>query len=154
MKKLTYMLYAGILALGITVAAQAQEGKAYGKAFKSESAMNAGDLAERLADKTSLDDVVIHGEISEVCQAEGCWMKLKNPSGADIFIKFKDHAFLIPKNLANHHAYVYGTAVKKEVSVAEQKHLAEDAGATEKEIAKITAPKVELRVNASGVRID
>jgi hypothetical protein len=154
MKKLTYMLCMSVLVLGIAVAAHAQDGKAYGKSFKTEGAMNAGDLSERLGEQKSLDNVVIHGEISEVCQAEGCWMKLKNAAGADIFIKFKDHAFLIPKDLASHHAYVYGTAVKKEVSVEEQKHLAEDAGVSAKEIAKITAPKVELRVNATGVVID
>jgi hypothetical protein len=154
MNRLFKTLTAGALALVVALPAIAQTGKLYGKKFKSETAFAATELSRRMADKKDMDNVVISGEISEVCQAEGCWMKMKNEAGADIFVKFKDHAFLIPKDLAGHKAYVSGKAVKKIVSVADQKHYAEDAGKSADEIAQITQPKEELRVDATGVVIE
>ena len=44
-----------------------------------------------------------------------------------------------------------GKTFKKTTSVAELKHLAEDAGKTKKEIKKIKAPKEEIRFEADGV---
>ena len=80
-------------------------------------------------------------------------MKLKNENGADVFVKFKDHEFVIPKDRAGRAAIVSGIAKKKTISVDDQKHYAEDAGASEAEIAKITQPKEELRIEATGVMI-
>src|SRR5207237_4309974 len=111
MNKLIKTLAAGAFALAISVPAIAQSGKLYGKKFKSDKAFAATELSRRLGDNTKMDNVVLTGEISQVCQAEGCWMKLKNEAGADVFIKFKDHSFVIPKDLAGHKALVNGTAV-------------------------------------------
>ena len=148
------MIAAGALTLAFSITAMAQEGTKYGKPFKTAKSFAATELVKKMGDKTSMDNVVITGEISQVCQAEGCWMKMKNDAGEDIFVKFKDHAFLIPKDLAGHKAIVNGKAIKKTVSVDELRHLAEDAGKTEQEIAAITEPRVELRVEATGVIID
>lgn len=146
-------MVAGAFALAIAIPSMAQGGKLYGKKFKPETAFSATELNRRMGEKEKMD-VVLNGEISQVCQAEGCWMKMKNEAGDDIFVKFKDHSFVIPKDLAGHKAFVNGTAIRKTVSIEEQKHLAEDAGKSEDEIAKITAPRVELRVEATGVVID
>ena len=154
MGKLIKIIAASAIALAFTIPSFAQSGTVYGKKFKTKNAYPATELSSRMGDKEKLENVVVEGEISEVCQAEGCWMKLKNSAGENIFVKFKDHAFLIPKDLAGHKAYVSGTASRKTVSVEDQKHYAEDAGKTDDEIAKITAPKVELRVDATGVIID
>lgn len=63
----------------------------------------------------------------------------------------KDHAFLLPKDLAGKKALVNGTLVKKVQSVAEQKHYLEDAGASAEEMAKITQPKETYVMQATGV---
>ena len=154
MNKMIKALAVSAFALALAAPASAQDGKAYGKKFKSDNAFAAMELNRRMGDKDKLENVVIKGEISQVCQAEGCWMKMKNEAGEDIFVKFKDHAFLIPKDLAGHKAYVSGTASRKTVSVHDQQHYAEDAGKSADEIAKITQDKVELRVDATGVVID
>jgi hypothetical protein len=154
MNKLIKAISACSLALALASSVSAQTGTAYGKKFKTEKSIEVTELAKTMGARDKMEKVVIAGEISQVCQAEGCWMKMKNASGEDIFVKFKDHAFLIPKDLAGHKAYVSGTAIRKTVSVDDQKHYAEDAGKSEEEIAKITEPKVELRVDATGVVIE
>jgi len=154
MKKVFNTLAIALLVLIGTTTAFAQKGTAYGKKFKTEKAFNAAELNRRMGTAEKMENVVITGEISQVCQAEGCWMKMKNETGADIFVKFVDHAFLIPKDLAGRKAWVNGRAVRKTVSVEDQKHYAEDEGLSADEIAKITTPKVELRVDATGVIIE
>ena len=154
MYKLIKIFAAGVLALAITIPAIAQNGKSYGKKFKTREAFAATELSRRMGDKPNMDDVVISGEITEVCQAMGCWLKLKNEAGEDVFVKIKDHAFLMPKDIAGRKAYVYGNVVKKTVSVDELRHYAEDAGKSTDEIAKITEGKTELRVVAKGIAIE
>lgn len=152
MKKYTILLVAAFsMMTAVDVQAQKAKGTPYGKAFKVQSVKTPEQLMETLSAKSPVNNVVVEGQIAQVCQAEGCWMKLKNAKGEDIMVKFKDHAFLIPKDLAGKTATVYGNASKKTISVAERKHMAEDAGATESEIAAINAPKDEVRIEATGI---
>jgi len=153
MKKLFIPLLAIALASSAVPAAAKKKGKLYGAEFSSSNLIPAAELSGKMGTSTSLPGVVVSGTIAQVCQAEGCWIKLKNEAGEDVFVKFKDHAFLVPKDLAGRRAVVSGTAVKKTVSVAERRHLAEDAGATAEQIAAITEPKEELRIEATGIRV-
>lgn len=148
MKQLFLLFAFGFSALAL----QAQT--RYGKSFESKDAITVQTLSNKLEKKSPIENVVVRGEIAEVCQAEGCWVKLKNPGAADIMVKFKDHAFLVPKDIAGKQMIVYGKAGVKKVSVAEQKHLAEDAGMSEKEIAAITQEKVQARIDAVGVVVE
>lgn len=152
MKKLLFIAAVTLFAGANTTFAQTNWTK-YGQEFKIENVHTMRSLAKAMTDKPELDNIKLEGRISQVCQSEGCWMKLKNADGEDVFVKFKDHAFLVPKDLSGRAAIVTGKAVKKEVSVDEQRHLAEDAGASEAEIARITSPKQELRIEAVGVMV-
>jgi hypothetical protein len=152
MKKLLLGIFSVTLLLSATeIATAGGKGKLYGKEFSTAKATKPEDLSKTMGGKTTMENVVLEGTIAQVCQAEGCWLKLKNTAGQDILIKFKDHAFLVPKDIAGKTAVINGTAVKKVVSVEEQKHMAEDAGSSPSDIAAITAPKEELRVEATGV---
>ena len=151
MKKLLFI--AGVSLFAGIFESNAQSGwSKYGKEFKIENVETMQSLARVMSDKKEAE-VKLEGRISQVCQAEGCWMKLKNNNGDDVFVKFKDHEFVIPKDMAGRAAIVSGIAKKKVISVEDQKHYAEDAGASEAEIAKITQPKEELRIEATGVMI-
>jgi hypothetical protein len=151
MKKILYSLaIAGCMCIGSNNLS-AQEKTKYGKDFSIENVMTINSFKTAIGDKKELKNITLEGRISQVCQAEGCWMKLKNEDGEDIFVKFKDHSFLIPKDLAGKASVVHGTATRKVVSVAERKHLAEDAGVGKEEIEKITTPKEELRIDATGI---
>jgi hypothetical protein len=98
-----------------------------------------------------LNDVTISGPVDEVCQAKGCWVTMKLPSGKSMTMKFKDYAFFMPKDCSGKTVTAHGKMFIKTTSVAELKHLAEDAGKSKKEIKKIKAPKQEVRFEADGV---
>jgi len=134
--------------------AQAQEGKEtyYGKKFETGRTMDVAQFSDAIKNTDKLANIRVKGSISQVCQSAGCWVRLQNPNGGDVFVKFKDH-FTIPMDLAGATATVYGTASKKTVSVADQRHFAEDAGKSAEEIAKITQPKDEIRIDATGILI-
>jgi hypothetical protein len=152
MKKLLTLIASGILYAGVASAQQ------YGNTFKADNAMDVPALAKVMTQVAKMDKVVVKGKITQVCQAAGCWIKLKNEAGDDVFVKFKEidgkHELTVPKNIAGKTATVYGTASKKTISVKQQKHFAEDAGASNAEIAKITQDKQQLRIDATGVVVN
>lgn len=148
-----------ILGLGLTtVNAQnkADKGaKLYGEAFNQSEMYSPGRLPVLMKDKSEISDIVLTGYVTEVCQKEGCWLKMTTQKGSEdeIFVKMKDHAFLLPKNIAGKRAVVFGTVEKKEQSVKEQQHYLEDAGASQDEIDAITTPKATFVLSATGVKI-
>lgn len=150
MKKLLSILAIALVA----TTAQAQEGKQtyYGKKFENGRTMDVAQFSDAMKSTDKLANIRVMGTLSQVCQSAGCWVRLQNPNGEDVFVKFKDH-FTIPMDLAGASAVVCGTASKKSVSVADQRHFAEDAGKSAEEIAKITEPKDEIRIDATGILI-
>ncbi len=151
MKKIAFILAATALLAGVTFHADGR--KAYGKTFKVASVQTPEQLAAKMETTTTLNSVVVKGPIAQVCQAEGCWLKLKNSAGEDMLVKFKNHSFLVPKDLTGV-ATVYGTATKKTISVDEQRHMAEDAGKTADEIQAINTPRTEVRIESTGIIVD
>ncbi len=152
MKKLFIIFTCAVLS-GNAATAQSDKPTPYGKEFKAEKTMDMAAFNNAIDKTDKIANVTVSGTISEVCQAAGCWVKLKNPNGEDVFVKFKDH-FTIPLDMAGKNAIVHGTASRKTISVEERKHLAEDAGKTADEIAKITSPKKEVRIDATGIIIN
>lgn len=135
------------------LALHAETKNTYGKTFKVANVQTPEELATKMATTNTLQNVVVKGPIAQVCQAEGCWLKLKNAAGEDVLVKFKNHAFLVPKDLAGT-ATVFGTATRKTISVEEQRHMAEDAGKSDAEIQTITAPKMEVRIESTGIMVE
>ena len=129
-------------------------GDAFGAGVsKSESPVAFADVVKQLDTADSVN-VVMKAKVSEVCQAKGCWMNLVDPvasSDESLFVKFKDYAFFVPKDIAGRDVLVEGLAFKEETSVSELRHYAEDAGKSEEEIAKITEPVTEKKFMATGV---
>jgi hypothetical protein len=79
-------------------------------------------------------------------------MELAN--GEKMTVKFKDYAFFMPMDCSGKTVTFTGKAMIKTISVAELKHLAEDAGKSKKEIKKIKKEKKEYRFEASGVELN
>jgi hypothetical protein len=95
----------------------------------------------------------VTGTVKQVCKSEGCWLRLDDGSKDGIMVKMKDHSFFVPKDIDGKTVYVSGKAVRKTTSVKELQHYAEDAGKSKEEIAKITEPKVEITMEATGVKV-
>ena len=92
-------------------------------------------------------------DIKSVCKKKGCWMNMPLANGKEVFVKFKDYAFFVPLNADGSKAIVSGKAFIDEVSVAELRHYAQDAGKSKEEIEKIKAPKITYAFLADGVLI-
>ncbi|MBX2846564.1 MAG: DUF4920 domain-containing protein [Saprospiraceae bacterium] len=116
------------------------------------------DHSAMLAKFTDMQDgdsiqVKFSTKINEVCQKKGCWMNVALNDDTEAFVKFKDYGFFVPMDASGSDAVMEGMAYKSVVSVADQKHYAEDAGKTQEEIDAITEPKEEYTFLASAVKI-
>ncbi len=144
--------------VGVFMFAGVAHAQQYGKTFNTEEAIEVTELASKLKSKNKVENIAVTGTITEVCQKAGCWVKLENEGQDDVFVKFKEedgnHEMVVPKDIAGKTITVYGVASKKTTSVKDQKHYAEDAGASKEEIAKITKPKEELRIDAVGAVVN
>jgi hypothetical protein len=133
-------------------AESAKPGVVYGK--YSEEGMkpiSVNDLEKKMTDNKF--DGKIQGKVVEVCQAMGCWAKLKKEDGTTVMIKVKDHEFAMPMDMIGRTVVVEGKAELKETSVAMLKHYAEDGGKSKEEVDKIKEPKKEVIMTIKGVKV-
>ncbi len=110
-------------------------------------------MPEMLTKMQSVDSlpVKVKGTVESVCQVKGCWVNLRDEQAGDMFVKFKDYAFFLPKDIAGREVVMEGYAFRETTSVEDLKHYAEDEGKSKAEIDAITEPKEELKFMASGV---
>ena len=127
-------------------------GKSFGEGVKKGDIITTAEIAKTLGDSTK-KDMKVTGEVVLVCQKKGCFMNLAMPNGETMYVNFKDYAFFMPKDLAGKKVVIDGFAERKETSVEDLKHFAEDAKKSKEEIAKITKSKKEIVFEAKGVVI-
>lgn len=128
----------------------------FGAGVDATTILNTTEMGEAYATLQPQDTLLtsFEAEVTEVCQAKGCWMKLDLGEGRTAMVKFKDYGFFMPKDLAGKKVVVQGKAFVEMMSVEDQKHYAEDAGSSPEEIEAIEAPAKTLGFEASGVRIN
>ncbi|WP_437396972.1 DUF4920 domain-containing protein [Flagellimonas lutimaris] len=148
--------FTAVFLLGILLVSCKQEtiqGDYFGEEFEvSGKASKTSAPFDQISAKDSIQTQIV-GEIKEVCQSKGCWMKVQLESNDEVFVRFKDYGFFVPKDAAGKKVVMNGAAFLEEMSVEDQRHYAEDEGASEDELAQITAPKKTLRFEADGVLI-
>ena len=133
------------------------DGKTFGEKIDAKNAVAYDDLLPKLkalkgADK--IENVKISGSVEAVCKAKGCWMNISSQKGEpSMFVKFKDYAFFMPKDIAGKKVVMTGYAFKEVTDVESLRHFAQDEGKSKEEIAKITKPLEEYKFMASGVLI-
>ena len=130
---------------------QAAKGVVYGKVSEEKNIVPVDELKTKLVDNKFEGQV--KGKVVEVCQAEGCWIKIQRADGSSMMVRSKDHAFLMPANIVGRSVVIEGTAVVKEVSEDMRKHYAEDAGKSKEEIAKIKGSEKDVQFSAQGVKV-
>jgi hypothetical protein len=71
--------------------------------------------------------VKIQGQITEVCQAKGCWMILVD---GDTYarVTFEDYGFFVPIDTSMQRSVVYGVLTESVLTGAQAEHFAQDAG--------------------------
>ena len=154
MKQLFSLLIALFVLAGVKAqdAESAKPGVVYGKYSEAGvTPISVNDLEKKMTDNKF--DGKIQGKVVEVCQAMGCWAKLKKDDGTTVMIKVKDHEFAMPMDMIGRTVVVEGKAEKKETSVAMLKHYAEDAGKSKEEVEKIKDSKKEVIMTIKGVKV-
>ena len=135
---------------------KAQVGETFGAGVspRAEStAISAKVLSKKLKKSGKVKDVAVKGKVLEVCDKKGCWITVETENKEKFFVKMKDYGFFMPTALAGKTVVLEGNAEKKVISVDEQKHYAEDAKKSQKEIDAITEPKEEIRFMANGIKV-
>src|SRR5262245_10424040 len=111
MKKIFSLLTAlsAMIVLHAQDAESAKPGVVYGKYSEAGTTpISVNDLDKKMTENKF--DGKIQGKVVEVCQAMGCWAKLKKEDGSTIMIKVKDHEFAMPKDIVGRTIVVEGKA--------------------------------------------
>ncbi len=132
----------------------AEPGTSFGQTTTAENAITVDQLFSIMQSKEKKTgfQVKIKGVVTQVCEKEGCWIKVQSPDGS-MLVKMKDHKFLVPLVLNGKTIVIDGTADEKMTTVEQLRHYAEDAGKSKEEIAKITEPRKEITVQAKGILV-
>lgn len=144
-----------LLALGVNAQdkekVQAAKGVVYGIVSEEIKPIAPDEI------KTNLVNDQFEGQVkarvTEVCKAEGCWIKVQKADGSSMMVRVKDHKFLMPENIVGKSVLIEGNATVKEVSEEMRKHYAEDGGKSKEEIAKIKGPEKDVQFSAKGVKV-
>lgn len=156
MKKI--ILLAAAISIGYAVNAQppkvpANKGDHFGSVKPTaDNAISVDQAVEKVKGTNNAVDVKVKGKVTAVCQAMGCWIKVQSANG-EMTVRMKDHAFFVPTELSGKNVIIDGTVQEKVTSVEELKDVAEDAGKSKEEIAKITQPKKEVVISAKGILV-
>ena len=104
--------------------------------------------------------IEIRGEVVEVCQRRGCWLRMA-PTGSGetdgVFVKFTcpiEGERLIPMAALGQPILVEGTLIVETISEAERRHYASDAGATSAEIDKIVGSTTQVRITSGAAHVE
>lgn len=154
MKKLILAASFALFAIGgyaQTDITPAAPGVTYGEGTTAENAIPVENL-KKLVKKGEYEGK-IKGKVVEVCAKKGCFIKLEQPNGEPMMVKFKNYGFFMPQDLLGKEIVLEGRAFENELSVDQLKHYAEDAGKSKEEIEKIKKPKKSIQFEASGVLV-
>jgi hypothetical protein len=151
-------LYSLIILLFITACVQGQppsvpadKGATFGAKTTPEDAITVDQLVSIMKSREGKKtEVKLKGTVTSVCEAMGCWIKIRSTDG-DMMVKMKDHSFFVPLALNGKEVVIAGIAEAKETSVEELKDYAKDAGKGKDEIDAIKEPKKELTITAKGL---
>lgn len=80
----------------------------YGQAFDTMQVLSVAEMVAKMEGRARVE-VVVKGVITESCQAEGCWLNLKNENGANVFVDW-NREFNIPQDVAGRQAMAKGYA--------------------------------------------
>jgi len=120
----------------------------------AEGAVEPQEFLRRMAGKDSLK-IKVRATIIEACKKKGCWMTLDMGEEEEMLVRFKDYGFFVPtEGVDGKTVVIDGIAHADTVSVAELRHLAEDANKSKEEIAAITEPEIGVNFEAIGVIVE
>lgn len=157
MKRIKHLMLV-FVAMMATVTVQSHEGEnsvplapdgVYGMAPAAGVAPTA--LRRAVEDRMIDTTTIVTATVTDVCPAKGCWMMVTD-GDQQIRVTFKDYGFFVPSSLKGKTIVLQGVLQQVVVPEADRKHYAEDAGASDEEIAEITGDATEYSFEATGVK--
>jgi len=102
--------------------------QALGSDMPAGAAISLSDAIARLEEGDQL--LKIQGQVTEVCQAKGCWMILVDEEDSSTYarITFKDYGFFVPIETSMQRSQIFGEISKHSLTKERAQHYAEDAG--------------------------
>jgi hypothetical protein len=154
MKKL---LFSALILLAVGASAQDKEkvqaakGVVYGTVSEEGKPISPDEIKAKLVNDQFEGQV--KAKVTDVCKAEGCWIKVQRADGTSMMVRAKNHGFLVPENIVGKTVLIEGSATVKETTEEMRKHYAEDAGKSKDEIAKIKGSEKDVQFAAKGVKV-
>jgi len=122
----------------------------FGATFTDTKTVALKDVIENV-DKYSGKTIKVEGEITDVCQAKGCWLVVTDGERA-MRVKFKDYGFFVPTNASGKKVILEGIVENKTISEMHAQHLAQES--KEKvDPSTIKGPQQVIMIIATGVEI-
>jgi hypothetical protein len=141
-------VFCSVLLIGTSLHAQ---DILFGKlTLQESSAKSIKDAVAQFKDGAESTQIV-KGTVTKVCEEKGCWMSLED-QGQNVRVFFKNYSFFVSNKITDKAVLVEGTLLRKIRSVAEQKHLAKDSGASKDSIAAIKDAKAFFEFEATGIK--
>jgi hypothetical protein len=154
MKKILLSLFI-VAAIGVHAQdkekVQASKGVIYGFVSDENKPVSPDEIKTKLVNDQFEGQV--KAKVTEVCKAEGCWIKVQKADGTAMMVRAKDHKFLMPENIVGKTVLIEGSATVKEVTEEMRKHYAEDGGKSKKEIDAIKGSEKDVQFAAKGVKV-
>ena len=149
-----YIIHVVLAILIISCSNNIQEKQIFGDQNITEEGKISGlELLNTLASNDSAL-VKVEAKINSICQKKGCWMYVDLGDTTEMLVRFKDYEFFVPMDATDKIAMIEGMAKVDTLSVEWQKHLKEDANASQEEIDAISEPKIMYSIaEATGVII-
>ncbi|MGY8931222.1 MAG: DUF4920 domain-containing protein [Flavobacteriales bacterium] len=149
-----YIIHVVLAILIISCSNNIQEKQIFGDQNITEEGKISGlELLNTLASNDSAQ-VKVEAKINSICQKKGCWMYVDLGDTTEMLVRFKDYEFFVPMDATDKIAMIEGMAKVDTLSVEWQKHLKEDANASQEEIDAISEPKIMYSIaEATGVII-
>jgi|TARA_B110000438_G_C15762636_1_gene628051 hypothetical protein len=149
-----YIIHVVLAILIISCSNNIQEKQIFGDQNITEEGKISGlELLNTLALNDSAQ-VKVEAKINSICQKKGCWMYVDLGDTTEMLVRFKDYEFFVPMDATDKIAMIEGMAKVDTLSVEWQKHLKEDANASQEEIDAISEPKIMYSIaEATGVII-
>ncbi|MBL9147160.1 MAG: DUF4920 domain-containing protein [Phycisphaerae bacterium] len=97
--------------------------------------------------------VTVDGTVDAVDTIRGAWLRLRDVSGSEAYVRFAGGQSYAPRNALGRRALVHGTVATTTLSVDLQRELATDSGASERVLARIKAPKTVAVITADAIWI-
>lgn len=105
----------------------------------------------KILKKRDTIEVKFTSTISNICESNGCWIRLNLAEGKKSIIKFKNQSFFMPTNSKNREVIVKGKAYLNITTTDELREYAKKDGLSKEEIAEITEEEISFAIIADGV---